>query len=783
MSLWRKTYSAGGSFTSDANTTLYAVWSTNKYTITYDGNGSGVTGVPASVQKTYGVALTLSSTKPSRIGYTFLGWSTSSSATTATYSAGSSFTADANTTLYAVWSAATAMSLNTAYRADINVAGKTIFYKFIPSQSGKYTFFSNNDAGDPYGYLYNANGQELSYDDDSRGDRNFSITYSLSAGQTYYLKVKLYNSSETGTFTVTVVNAEYTITYNGNGSGVSEVPESVQKTHGETLTLSSTAPTRIGYTFLGWSTSSSATTATYSAGGSFTTDANTMLYAVWSAATAMSLNTAYRADINVAGETVFYKFTPSQSGKYIFFSNNDAGDPYGYLYDANGQELACDDDSRGNRNFSITHSLSAGQTYYLKVKLYSSSETGTFIVTVVSEEYTITYNGNGSGVTGVPESVQKTHGVALTLSSKKPTRTDYTFLGWSTSSSATTATYSAGGSFTSDANTTLYAVWSKNIGERVVVTSVSLNKSTLSLNPGATVSLTATINPANAINKTVTWSSDKTSVATVNQNGVIKAVDAGIATITVKTVDGGKTAKCTVTVTSSTVAVTSVSVTGVVSNMIIGNTRTLTAKIMPSNASDKTVTWKSSDTKVATVGKSTGKVTAKGAGTAQITATAGGKSKTVTITVHSYVTLRLNKTTAIQNGTKTTIDSQGTKPFIISGKTMVPMRFVAEKMGGKVSYKSDAQPIVMTYGDRKVEIRLNSKEMKVTVDGKAAKVTLEVAAQTKNGRTYIPLRAISQALGFTVYYDAGTEIIVVNNPSMSTAIRNERIAEGKKTIK
>ena len=145
--------------------------------------------------------------------------------------------------------------------------------------------------------------------------------------------------------------------------------------------------------------------------------------------------------------------------------------------------------------------------------------------------------------------------------------------------------------------------------------------------------------------------------------------------------------------------------------------------------------------------------------------------------------MKIGKTTAIMNGKKTTIDSQGTKPFKISGKTMVPVRFVAEKMGGKVSYKTDTQPIVMTYGGRKVELKLNSKEMKVTIGGKTTKVTLDVAAQKRNGRTYIPLRAISQALGFTVYYDAGTEIIVVNNPSMSKAIRNERVAEGKRVIK
>lgn len=74
--------------------------------------------------------------------------------------------------------------------------------------------------------------------------------------------------------------------------------------------------------------------------------------------------------------------------------------------------------------------------------------------------YTITYNANGG--TGAPASQTKSHGTALTLSSTKPTRTGYTFLGWSTNKTATSATYSVGSSFTTNANTTLYAVWKAN---------------------------------------------------------------------------------------------------------------------------------------------------------------------------------------------------------------------------------------------------------------------------------------------------------------------------------
>ena len=82
----------------------------------------------------------------------------------------------------------------------------------------------------------------------------------------------------------------------------------------------------------------------------------------------------------------------------------------------------------------------------------------------------------------------------------------------------------------------------------IPVTGVTLNTTWLSLAVGGTETLTATVKPTNATNKAVTWTSSNTSVATVN-NGVVKGVTAGMATITVTTVDGGHTAKCTVTVT------------------------------------------------------------------------------------------------------------------------------------------------------------------------------------------------------------------------------------------
>lgn len=94
-------YAAGASYTANAAVTLYAVWKANTYTVSYNANGGS--GAPSSQTKTYGVTLTLSSTKPTRTNYAFKGWGTTAAATTVSYAAGASYTANAAITLYAIW--------------------------------------------------------------------------------------------------------------------------------------------------------------------------------------------------------------------------------------------------------------------------------------------------------------------------------------------------------------------------------------------------------------------------------------------------------------------------------------------------------------------------------------------------------------------------------------------------------------------------------------------------------------------------------------------------------
>lgn len=162
----------------------------------------------------------------------------------------------------------------------------------------------------------------------------------------------------------------------------------------------------------------------------------------------------------------------------------------------------------------------------------------------------------------------------------------------------------------------------------VRVSSVSLNKSSLSLAVGSSETLTATVSPETAGNKNVTWMSDHPEIASVN-NGKVTAVKVGSATITVTTVDGRKTATCAVTVTP--VKVTGVTLNKTTTSIVKGNTEKLTATVAPSNATDKTVSWTSDHPEFATV--ENGTVTAVAAGSAVITVTTTDGKKTATCTV------------------------------------------------------------------------------------------------------------------------------------------------------
>ena len=188
--------SAGGSGVSVSHT--WDVPALASYTVAFNANGGS--GAPGTQTKWYGKTLVLSSAKPTRSGYTFIGWSTSSTATSATYAAGSSYTANSAATLYAIWK------------------------------------------------------------------KNLTLSYNANGG-----------SGAPAAQSATVYNA--TTSYR--------------------FTIPSTKPSRERYNFLGWATSSGATTAAYQPGGTYTISSNATLYAVWEIAyipPTIGPITAYRVD-------------------------------------------------------------------------------------------------------------------------------------------------------------------------------------------------------------------------------------------------------------------------------------------------------------------------------------------------------------------------------------------------------------------------------------------------------------------------------------------------------
>ncbi len=175
-------------------------------------------------------------------------------------------------------------------------------------------------------------------------------------------------------------------------------------------------------------------------------------------------------------------------------------------------------------------------------------------------------------------------------------------------------------------------------------TGISFANASESILLGKTKTLKATITPENAV-KTITWASSNTAVATVSTKGIVTAKSIGSAVITAKT-SNGLTAKCKVTVKKP---VTSITLNNATVSIWTGKTKTLTATIAPTDASNKNVTWTSSNTNVTTV-SSSGVVTAKAKGTATINCKAAdgsGVKATCTVTVKQPVTaIELSATTA-----------------------------------------------------------------------------------------------------------------------------------------
>lgn len=216
----------------------------------------------------YGSVLTLSTTRPTRTGYNFVGWNTNPNGSGTNYSPGQQYSVDSNLTLYAIWSYNSylitydANGGTGAPNAQTKIHGKNLVLSSIwPTRVG-YEFLGWGDS------------PSSQYPSTMPGN-----IYTANASKTFYA--------------VWRANT-YVVTYNANGG--TNAPASQTKTYGVSLTLSSNIPTRANYQFLGWGTASTSTTATYQPGGQYTANASITLYAIWTLAYTNPIITNVSAD-------------------------------------------------------------------------------------------------------------------------------------------------------------------------------------------------------------------------------------------------------------------------------------------------------------------------------------------------------------------------------------------------------------------------------------------------------------------------------------------------------
>ena len=432
------------------------------YRLYYDANGGS--GEPntqtlTASDTTSNLKFTISSSEPTRAGYTFLGWSKSETATSASYKPGGTIYVDYDdVTLYAVW------------------------------QENKQTY---------YAYLYyNANGgtgapstqSDSIYASSASGSKSFTIpstkptksgfdflgwSTSSSATSPSYQPGSPISVSYGASKTLYAVWKEktYTSTLNFDANGGTGAPSSLTYTGTSTsahaFDIPSTKPTRSGFDFLGWSENSSATSPSYQPGSSIPVpyDGSKTLYAVWKEQSAA----VDRGSIS-DGDVIQILVDEVSTLTIPTAKNNGA-----YMTAVSGEDWVEYDTQRGTG--IVTARPTEVGTYEFSVRLWIPGLPDSALISytlevvgeIVEKQYfyaTLRYDANGG--TGAPfaqsDSIYASSpsgSKSFTISSTEPTRSGFVFLGWSTSVSATSPSYQPGSSIPVpyDGSKTLYAVW------------------------------------------------------------------------------------------------------------------------------------------------------------------------------------------------------------------------------------------------------------------------------------------------------------------------------------
>lgn len=219
----------------------------------------------------------------------------------------------------------------------------------------------------------------------------------------------------------------YTVTYNANGG--TGAPATDYKHHDIALRLSGTKPTRTGYTFQGWAKSASGSAA-YQANGSYTSNSNTTLYAVWKQNTYTVTYNANGGTGAPAAQTATHNANITLSSTVPTYAGHDF---LGWATTQNGSAAY-----QPGANLNVQQNWTLYAVWKLKT-------------------YNVTYHANGGE--NAPQAQVKTYGQDLMLTTETPERTDYLFLGWAEQENAAQPTWQPGAIYTANAPLDLYAVW------------------------------------------------------------------------------------------------------------------------------------------------------------------------------------------------------------------------------------------------------------------------------------------------------------------------------------
>ncbi len=571
-----KVYDDGQSVTlGEEGLSLYALW-VKTYTLTFEMQGHGDQVDPQTIPS--GQKFTAPTPAPTATGYTFGGWYNEEGCTSEfNFNVGAS----ADDTAYAKWTVSTAsytvkfhgnestggmMSdevflLNEEKALTTNAFTRTgyAFVGWATTAEGDKVYADGQTVSHLSGTdgaivdLYAVWGYTLTYSDSSKDEGLPPAPVAYKAGSTvtvagagtmvktgYTLVSWNTESGGTGTdyspgstFKMPGQNTslhskwavnELTVIFYGNGNTGGSMTNQVIKSTDDGKNLKANGFIKTGYVLTGWNTASDGTGVSFAAGASVadriaTPVSKLVLYAQWEGATTVSFDhtdgtgTMSPQKVPTGVSTALKPNTFTREGyTFIGWALTDGG------------EKAYDDGGNINTSADIT--------------LYA----------VWSENVlTVTFNGNGSTSGSMDQQTIEYVSGSYTLTANTFIRDSYTFNGWNTAADGSGDSFSDGANVKERVSTpasslVLYAQW-----EPVVVTGVSVDE-TASVTVGKTVQLTATITPANALDKAVTWSSSDTNVATVDETGLVTGVLSGTVTITVTTHDGSYTDTCEVTV-------------------------------------------------------------------------------------------------------------------------------------------------------------------------------------------------------------------------------------------